>query len=96
MSDDIVQELARYDEWVAAQFAVGQCPWSGYAVHECHRSVCDCFDAEACATCSADDACESCGRRGRDMVTATIGGEAFRVCSTCGDDARENGCEVAP
>lgn len=41
-----------------------------------------------------DPSCESCGRRGRAMVTATIGGETFALCSTCGEDAAEHGAEV--
>ena len=29
----------------------GICPDSGYRIHDCHKSVCDCFDADSCEEC---------------------------------------------
>lgn len=62
MADDdyTPEQIAAHDAWVAAEFARGRCPYSGLLRHACHRSVCDCFDADRCPLCQVRKGDSSC------------------------------------
>jgi hypothetical protein len=44
----------------------------------------------------SDDACESCGRRGRTLVAVDFGdgSEPFALCVSCANEAVECGCTL--
>lgn len=55
--DDLSSQSNMADRWQEVRererlWASGVCPDSGMAVHQCHATVCDCFGAKDCMSCS--------------------------------------------